>query len=72
MIPSLKNQVHKVIAKHIWLDYIERAKNIRHSHFGKKTIDSVFADAKGNLLQDILTTEVFPMLQNWLSLNLLQ
>jgi len=43
----------KVVEKHIWADYLERAEDIRHSDIGKRiyalrsqTIERVFADAK--------------------------
>ena len=43
----------KVVVKHIWEDYIDRAEDIRHSPIGKEsyslrgqTIERVFADAK--------------------------
>ncbi|HOK32768.1 MAG TPA: transposase, partial [Limnochordia bacterium] len=43
----------KVVIKHIWEDYIERAEDYRHTEAGKKsyelrgeTIERVFADAK--------------------------
>ena len=43
----------KLVAKHIWADYIEQAEDFRHSQAGKEsyslrgeTIERVFADAK--------------------------
>lgn len=49
---SSRNQ-QKVVIKHIWEDYIERAEDYRHTEAGKKsyglrgeTIERVFADAK--------------------------
>ena len=56
--PHLKKCTHslnhqKVVIKHIWQDYIERAEDFRHSYLGKatyalrsQTIERVFADAK--------------------------
>jgi len=56
--PRLKNctqskNTTKIVIRHVWEDYIEKAEDIRHTYYGKQiyslrsqTIERVFADAK--------------------------
>jgi len=50
---TLSKNCQKVVAIHIWADFVEQAEDIRHSELGrstyelrKRTIERVFADAK--------------------------
>ena len=50
---TMNKDCTKLVTRHVWVDYIERAEDVRHSPLGKetyalrsRTIERVFADAK--------------------------
>jgi len=50
---TMSGNFTKVVTRHVWADYLERAEDVRHSHRGKEvyalrkeTIERVFGDAK--------------------------
>ena len=50
---TMSKDCTKLVTRHVWADYIERAEDVRHSDLGKRTysmrsrtIERVFADAK--------------------------
>ena len=68
--------MQKVVTRHIWEDYIERAEDIRHSPLGKdtysmrsKTIERVFADAKEKHSMRYTTYKGLNQVSNWVRLK---
>lgn len=79
--PHLNSCTHsrnhqKVVQKHIWEDYIERAEDFRHSQKGKETytrrgqtIERVFADAKEKHGMRYTLHKGLDRVTNWLRLK---
>lgn len=68
--------MQKVVIRHIWEDYIERAEDVRHSPLGKdtysmrsKTIERVFADAKEKHSMRYTTYKGLNQVSNWVRLK---
>ena len=68
--------MQKIVTRHIWEDYIERAEDIRHSQLGKdtysmrsKTIERVFADAKEKHGMRYTTYKGLNQVSNWVRLK---
>ena len=66
----------KVVVRHIWQDYIERAEDVRHSPRGKQTyelrsqtIERVFADAKEKHGMRYTHHRNLARVQNWVRLK---
>lgn len=66
----------KTVAIHIWKDYIERAEDVRHSPWGKKTyekrsetVERVFADAKEKHGMRYTPYRGLPYVTNWVKLK---
>jgi transposase len=66
----------KLVQKHIWEDYIERAEDFRHSPAGKtsyglrsQTIERVFADAKEKHSMRYTTLRGLDRVRNWVRLK---
>ena len=66
----------KIVAKHIWSDYIDLAEEIRHSERGKEiyslrsqTMERVFADAKEKHAMRYTFIKSLPSVQNWVRLK---
>lgn len=68
--------MQKIVTRHIWEDYIERAEDVRHSPLGKdtysmrsKTIERVFADAKEKHSMRYTTYKGLNQVSNWVRLK---
>lgn len=66
----------KLVTRHIWIDYIERAEDIRHSELGKdtyamrkETIERVFADAKEKHAMRYTPYRGLGRVSNWVRLK---
>lgn len=66
----------KVVLKHVWGDYVERAEDFRHSDKGKETyamrgqtIERVFADAKEKYAMRYTLQKGLGRVTNWLRLK---
>ena len=66
----------KLVTRHIWADYIERAEDIRHSELGKqtyalrsRTIERVFADAKEKYAMRYTPYRGLTRVSNWVRLK---
>lgn len=66
----------KIVAKHIWADYIDQAEHFRHTDKGKKsyslrsqTIERVFADAKEKYAMRYTLLRGLTRVKNWVRLK---
>lgn len=66
----------KLVTRHIWKDYIEKAEDIRHSELGKQTyamrsqtIERVFADAKEKYAMRYTPYRGLDRVSNWVKLK---
>lgn len=66
----------KIVTRHIWADYLERAEDVRHSPLGKstyamrsRTIERVFADAKEKHGMRYTTYRGLKQVTNWVRLK---
>lgn len=66
----------KLVTRHVWADYIERAEDIRYSELGKKTyelrsrtIERVFADAKEKYAMRYTPYRGLARVSNWVRLK---
>ena len=73
---TLSQSKTKVIAQHLWKEYIERAEDIRHSELGKstyalrsRTIERVFADAKEKHAMRYTPYRGLEAVTNWVKLK---
>ena len=73
---TLSQSKTKVIAQHLWREYIERAEDIRHSELGKstyalrsRTIERVFADAKEKHAMRYTPYRGLEAVTNWVKLK---
>ena len=69
-------QCTKIVTRHAWHDYIERAEDFRHSSLGKKTyalrsqtIERVFADAKEKHAMRYMPYRGLPEVTAWVKLK---
>ena len=66
----------KLVTRHIWADYIDRAEDVRHSDLGKRTycmrsrtIERVFADAKEKYAMRYTPYRGLTRVSNWVRLK---
>ena len=69
-------QCTKLVTRHIWKDYLERAEDFRHSPLGKstyarrsQTIERVFADAKEKHAMRYTPYRGLTAVSNWVKLK---
>ena len=73
---TMSKDCTKLVTRHIWADYIERAEDIRHSELGKqtyalrsRTIERVFADAKEKYAMRYTPYRGLTRVSNWVRLK---
>ena len=73
---TMSKNCTKLVTRHIWADYIERAEDIRHSELGKRTyalrsrtIERVFADAKEKYAMRYTPYRGLTHVSNWVRLK---
>lgn len=66
----------KLVTRHVWADYLEKAEDIRHSELGKetyalrsRTIERVFADAKEKYAMRYTPYRGLTRVSNWVRLK---